>query len=188
MPELLRSITASLVGDDRHYSLEHRLFNTLSLLNAVTNLGGALATLNLANYKFLLPLQLSTGVLFLACYYLSRFRHAFRLLYWPFVLLTAGFVLLNALQNAGTLGGAHYYLIPALVIAVVLSDGFRTTLLAIGLFAAAAAALLLVEQLRPGWIRPYDTPRERALDVSANLVFAQVFTGLLVLVLTQNLN
>lgn len=188
MPELLKALAASVVGDDRRHALEHRLFNTLSLLNALTNLGGALAMLNLANYKSLLALQTGTGLLFLACYYLSRFRGLFRALYWPFVLLTLGFVLLNALQNAGTGGGAHYYLIPALVIAVVLSDGLRTTLKAVVLFAAATGALLLVEQLRPGWVTPYASARERAFDVSANLLFAQLFTGALVLILTQSLN
>ena len=188
MPELFNRIIFTLFGDDRHYSLEHRLFNTLSLLNGITNLGGALSMLNFTDYKFLLLLHLGTGVLFLACYYLSRFRNAFRLLYRPFVLLTAAFVFVNALENAGTLGGAHYYLIPALVIAIVLSDRFRTTVLAFGLFVVATVTLLFIEQLHPEWIKLYATQQERIFDISGNLIFVQVFTGVLVLVLTQNLN
>src|SRR5919202_469595 len=181
-------LLSALVGDDRHFSLEHRLFNTLSLLNAVTNLVGALGMLNFADRDFLILLQTGTGVLFLACYYYSRFRGAFRALYWPFVLLTLGFVFTNALENSGTTGGAHYYLIPALVIAVILSDRTRTTAAAVALFVAATAALLLVEQLRPARIKPYSDPRERLFDISANLFFVQIFTGALVLVLTRTLN
>src|SRR3954465_5825923 len=158
--ELFGRTLSALFGDDRHFSLEHRLFNTISLLNAAANLLGALGMLNLAGGRFLILLQTGTGLLFLACYYLSRFRNLFRALYWPFVLLTLGFVFTNALQNAGTQGGAHYYLIPALVIAVILSDGTRTTAAAVCLFVAATAALLLVEQFAPAWVKPYDGPRE----------------------------
>jgi adenylate cyclase len=188
MPYSLARIFSALFGDDRHFSLEHRLFNTLSLLNAAANVFGALAVWKLANSGFLTLLQLGTGLLFFACYYLSRFRNAFRRLYWPFVLLTLGFVFVNALQNSGTLGGAHYYLTPALVIAVILSERTRTTLLAIVLFVVATGALLLAEQFRPEWIKFYSSPRERFFDISGNLFFVQIFTGVLVMVLTRNLN
>jgi Adenylate and Guanylate cyclase catalytic domain len=99
MSELLTRIFAALFGDDRHYSLEHRLFNTLSLLNGVTNIGGALSMLRFANYKFLLLLHLSTGGLFLVFYYFARWRNVFRRLYWPFVLLTLAFVLIQQLMR-----------------------------------------------------------------------------------------
>src|ERR1051325_8543388 len=181
-------VFSALFGDDRHFTLEPRLFNTVSLLNAVTNLLGALGMLHLAEHRFLILLQTATGVLFLACYYLSRFRDAFRPLYWPFVLLSLGFVFTNALQNSGTTGGAHYYLIPALVIAVILSDSTRTTVAAVCLFVAATAALLFIEQSCPGWIKPYSDPRERFFDIASNLLFVQIFTGALVLVLARNLN
>lgn len=186
--ELLSGLLSALFGDERRFPLEHRLFNSVSLLNAVANLGGALAALKLSDYEFLSLLHLWTGALFLACYYFSRLRNAFRPLYWPFVLLTLGFVFTNALRNSGTLGGAHYYLIPALLIAVILSDRARTTLSAVALFVLATAALLLVEQFRPAWVKPFADPRERFADVSGNLLFVQLFTGALVLVLTRNLN
>lgn len=188
MTELLQRGFSTLFGDDRHYSLEHRLFNTISLLNGATNLGGAIGLLIFQNSIFLFLLHLGTGALFLVFYYFSRFRNAFRLIYWPFVLLTLAFVFVNALENAGTSGGAHYYLIPALVIAVILSDRLRTTVLALGLFAATTVVLVLVEQSRPEWITVYANPSERIIDVSGNLLFVQIFTGILVMALARNLN
>ncbi|MGH9940845.1 MAG: adenylate/guanylate cyclase domain-containing protein [Pyrinomonadaceae bacterium] len=186
--EFLNRAFESLFGDARHYPLEHRLFNTVSLLNAITNFGGAFGMLSLTNDTSLLLLHIGTGVLFLACYYLARFRGAYRPLYWPFVLLTLSFVFVNALENAGTLGGAHYYLIPALVIAIVLSDRFRNTVIAIALFTAATVALVLLEQYRPDWIKLYANASERAADVHRNLLFVQIFTGVLVMTLSRNLN
>lgn len=188
MVQLFTSITTALFGDPRRYALEHRLFNTISLLSAVANIGGAFAVLSLKHYVFLLTLNLGTGILFLLFYCLARFRNAYDHLYWPFVLLILAFLFVNALGNAGSHGGAHYYFITALVAATILSGKVRRTILAIALFGGATIALLVLEQKHPEWITGYSNPRERFIDVAGNLVFVQVFTGLLVQALTQNLN
>jgi adenylate cyclase len=181
-------LAAAVAGNARTCPLEHRLFNTISLLNGVSNLVGALFIVERRNYVFLLLLTVATGALFLAFYYLSRFRNLYRPLYWPFVLLIAGFLFLNALRNAGSMGGAHYYFIPALVIAVVLSRRRRDTVLAILLFAAATVALLLIEYRRPEWVIAYASADERLVDILASLLFVQVFTAVLVMILAGNLN
>ncbi len=168
MLQLFNSITARLFGDPRRFALEHRLFNTISLLNAVANIGGAFAVLSQRNYAFLFALNLGTGLLFLTFYYLSRFRNANRYLYWPFVLLILGFLFVNALGNSGSRGGAHYYFIPALVISVILSGRTSRTIVAIILFCSATVALLVLEQMRPGWISMYANDRERFIDTSGN--------------------
>jgi len=182
------SLTATLFGDSRFVALEHRLFNTISLLNSVANIGGAFTVLGMQNYAFLFILNLGTGILFLLFYYLSRFRNAYQYLYWPFVLLILVFLFLSSLANAGSQGGSHYYFIPALVIAIILSGNLVRTLVATFLFGGATVALLLIEQIKPAWIMSYASGQERFLDVSANVVFVQVFTAILVQALTQNLN
>ena len=182
------SLTSTLFGDSRFVVLEHRLFNTITLLNAVANIGGAFAVLGMNNVAFLFFLNLGTGILFLLFYYLSRFRNAYQSLYWPFVLLILVFLFSSSLVNAGSLGGSHYYFIPALVIAVILSGKLRRTLLATLLFSAATFALLLIEQVKPEWITTYSAGHERFFDVSANVMFVQIFTAILVQALTQNLN
>src|SRR4051812_46518587 len=126
---LSRTVDA-LVGGSRTHSLEARLFNTISLLNGVTNLGGAVVLAAGSGTRFAIALQVVTGVLFLGCYALSRRAGASRALYWPFVLLILVFLVANAIGDAGTLGGAHYYLIPALVIATVLARSIRKTVIA----------------------------------------------------------
>ena len=180
-------LVSAVAGSPRACPLEHRLFNTISLLNGVSNIVGALFIVDRRNYAFLLSLTLTTGVLFLVFYYLSRFRGLYRPLYWPFVLLIAAFLFTNALRNAGSLGGAHYYFIPALVIATVLSRGRLDTVLAILLFAAATVALLLIEHRRPEWAA-YAGAGERLSDVLSSFLFVQVFTAVLVMILARNLN
>ena len=188
MKNLINSIAAKLFGDPRLFLLEHRLFNTITLLSAVSNIGGALTVMSAQNRPFLVLLNLGTGVLFLMFYLLSRLRDAYNVLYWPFILLIVGFLFINSLQNAGSRGGAHYYFITALVMAIILSGRTRRTIFAIALFAAAALALLILEYNYPNLIAQYISERERLLDVSGNLLFAQIFTGVMVQVLSQNLN
>lgn len=188
MRKLLTSTAAKLFGDHRLFLLEHRLFNTITLLSAVSNLGGAVVVMNQTNYLPLLLLNLITGLLFLLFYLLSRLRHAYNALYWPFILLIVGFLFLNALQNAGSHGGAHYYFITALVLAIILSGKTRRTIFAILVFAGATVTLLIVEWEFPELIKQYANNDERFFDVTGNLMFAQIFTGIVVQVLSQNLN
>jgi adenylate cyclase len=188
MSKLFNSITAKLFGDARLFLLEHRLFNTITLLSAISNTGGAFVLLSQQNHLSLVLLNFITGIAFLAFYLLSRFRNTYNALYWPFISLIVVFLFVNSLQNAGSHGGAHYYFISALVMAIVLSGKTRRSVLAVGLFSGAALALLLVEHNYPSIITQYTNERERFFDVSGNLVFAQIFTAAIVQVLAQNLN
>ena len=188
MPEWFDRFLSHLIGDHRHYSIERRLFNTISLLNAVTNVGGAFASLIYQTPRFLFLLHFVTGILFAAFYYLARFKNAYHLLYWPFVTVILVFLFINSLFNAGSAGGAHYYFIAALVIAIILSARAWRTVTAFLVIGLTTAALFIVEQHHPGWITQYSSPVERMLDVRSNFLFAQFLTGILVVVLTRNLN
>ncbi len=188
MRELLGQLSSKLFGDARRVTLEQRLFNIIALVNAVTNLGGAFALAGLEGGRLLIALQLSTGALFFLFYCLSRSGVGQRRLYWPFVLLILLFLSANTLGNASSVGGAHYYLVPALVIAVILSDGRRRTLSAVAVFGAATLALLLLEARMPEIFTAYADTRERFYDVTGNFIFAQVFTAALVAVLSGGLN
>jgi len=186
--DFVNRLLARLFGDPRRFSLEHRLFSTISLLNTAANMGGALRFLDSANDWPLLALHIGTGILFLLFYWLSRFRDTYRALYWPMVLLILIFLFVNAMLNAGSHGSAHYYFIPALVIAVILSAGIRSTVFAIAIFGATTIALFMLEQKRPEWIIQYSNQEERLVDISTNFLFVQIFTGILVIALTKNLN
>jgi len=188
MLKQINSLAINLYGDPRVFLLEHRLFNTITLLSALSNIGGSLVLMCQANHTSLVLLNLGTGILFLIFYLLSRVRHNYRSLYWPFILLIVCFLFVNSLQNAGSHGGAHYYFISALVMAIILSGKTSRSVLAVLLFGSAAITLLLLEYTHPELVRQFSDRRERLFDVAGNLVFAQVFTAAIVQVLSQNLN
>ncbi len=186
--ETASRVFVALVGEETDSSLEHRLFNAISLVNGVANIVGSLIYLmHLDNVLFLV--QFLTGVLFVVFYYFSRFRHHSRqVLFWPFVLLILAFLFYNILRNNGTMGGAHYYLIPGLVIAAALSGEAKRTIAAVLLFNVTSAVLLLVEMYYPEWITVPTGTHDRIVDVTQNLLFAQILTGAVVLLLSQTLN
>jgi adenylate cyclase len=188
MREIFNKTISKLFGDYRRHTLEHRLFNTVTLLSGVANVGGSFMPLVFGGNKFLFFWQLGIGIVFLLFYYLSRQRNMFQDLYWPFVLLILVFLFVNSIFTAGTRGSAHYYFIPALVIAVILSNEARKTAIVIVLFGLAVLILLLLEQYRPEILKSYSSSNERFFDVAGNVLFVQVFTALLVMVLSQNLN
>src|SRR5262245_30436737 len=105
VPERLNRLLAQLFGDPRTFLLEHRLFNTISLLNCISNIGCSLQYLGIS--KFLFYLHIVTGILFLVCYLFARFRGSYRRLYYPFVILIMAFLYANTVDNAGSMGGAH---------------------------------------------------------------------------------
>jgi adenylate cyclase len=186
MQEKLNRLLAQLFGDPRTFSLEHRLFNTISLLNGIANLGGSLQYL--MRQPFLFYLHIVTGLLFLLCYWFARFRGSYRRLYYPFVILIMAFLYANTVDNAGSMGGAHYFFIPALVIAVTLAVQGHSTVIAFLLCIIPTIAMFVMEYLRPAMLTPHASTEERLLDVASNFVFAQFFTGIVVLVLARNLN
>jgi len=177
-----------ILGDPRHFPLEHRLVNAITSLNGVINLLGAFSMGSLPRAEILVPLHLGFGALFLFLFYLSRVRKLFQPIYWPFLFLMVTFLSINILWNAGSLGGAHYYLIPALVIGIVISPNLRKKIAALTLFVFAGGILFAIERFQPTLIYGHtDLAAQRWLDVSGNFLFVQLFTGMIVMILAKNL-
>lgn len=98
------------------------------------------------------------------------------------------FLFVNSIYTNGSQGSAHYYFIPALVIAVILSDNVRKTAIAIALFCVAALSILVLEKFFPSIFTDYSNENERFFDITGNFLFVQIFTALMVMVLSRNLN
>ena len=132
-----------LIGDPRNTSLEHRLFNAISLINGVANTAGAFFTFYLPNFAVLFSINFGTGILFLIFYWFSRFRNIYHSLYWPFNLTILFFLVFTTFLNGGTVGGTHYYFIPSLVIATILLRN-RNALFVYPVYILITAAVFLV--------------------------------------------
>ena len=186
----LNRIIATLVGDARHNSLEHRVFNTISLLFGIANLGGSLNFIDFEQYPaFLFLAHLISGGLFLFFYYLSRKRNIYRSLYWPFLFLITAFLSISILRDAGSMGGSHYYMIMAVLVGTILARKIWQVLLAFVLFTALTAALFFIEINHPDLVVPYPgSNEERLMELASQFIFMMLFTTVIVEILVRNLN
>ncbi|MBK9503228.1 MAG: adenylate/guanylate cyclase domain-containing protein [Leptospiraceae bacterium] len=187
MKEKLISLLVLLIGDFKINSLEHRLFNSITLANGILNIIGSFGTFYLPNFLILFVLNFGTGILFLILYYLARVKNIYYVLYWPLNLTIVSFLSVNWVTNGGSHGGSHYYLIPALVIATILVRN-NNIIFVYGFYAILTLSLFGVEYYYPQYITMFQTNQDRYLDASFNYAFVQLFTGFLIFILSRNLD
>jgi|JI8StandDraft_1071087.scaffolds.fasta_scaffold09216_3 adenylate cyclase len=186
MKNLIRQLSDFVIGSPRYWSLEHRLFNSFSLLNGITNTLGALNPSS--NYSWLFTLNLATGVIFLVFYAISRLKSIYRSLYWPFVLTIQLFLFFNILGNAGSNGGAHYYYIPAVLISTTLSRNTRTTVVAALISVLFTCGIFYIEAYKSDWISGYQNAADRLPDVVGQFLFVQILCGVVIIILKNHFN
>ena len=185
MKQKLVSLVVLLIGDFKKNSLEHRLFNSITLVNGILNILGSFGTFYLPNFLFLL--NFGTGIVFLILYYLSRVKSIYYILYWPLNLTIVIFLSVNWFTNGGSHGGSHYYLIPALVIATILMRN-NNIIFVYGFYAILTIVLFGVEYYYPQFVTMFETNQDRYLDASSNYAFVQILTGILIFILSRNLD
>ncbi|GBF48711.1 adenylate/guanylate cyclase [Leptospira ryugenii] len=187
MASHLISIIYYLFGDPKKNSLEHRLFNTISLVNGTLNIFGALGSFYLENFYIIFALNFISGLLLIYMYYLSRVKSIYYALYWPFNLTILIYLSAMWFFNGGSLGGNHYYFIPALVIATILIRDHNIWFL-YGFYLLVTTVLYSVEFFQRSWVIPYKSDLDRYLDAGGNYLFVQILTGILIFILARNLN
>ncbi len=189
----LRSTVRLIAGSPTGCTLENRLFSSLALLNGTANtlgstnyIDGLLDTSNVQSL-FLFSIHLGSGLLLLSMYLISRLQRRYRHLFWPFILSIFAFLFVNVLFNAGSHGGAHYYLITATMIAVILAPkGKLSTAFCFLLGIGVAMLLFWIEYHYPEKLISFASREERFQDVPGAFVFMQILNGILVLVLRMH--
>ena len=178
-----------IAGDPRRCVLEHRVFSVISLFFGVANIGGALNFVDLDRYTpLLLIVHLASGLVFLGFYLSARLRNVYRPLYWPFVLLILGFLTISVLNDAGSMGGSHYYLFMAIVVTALVAHRSLQLALALLLFSALTVVLFMLEIHAPQLFTRYPgEEQQRLLELASQFVFVQVVTALIVKILSRNL-
>lgn len=195
---ILRAINQCIsffAGEANIFSLENRLFNSLAILNGLANVLGSI------NYTegliqpqerqtdlYLFILHFISGLSMLIMYLIARLKKSYSVLFWPFISIIFLFLFVNVLYNAGSQGGAHYYLISAVLIAVILSPNNISTIFCFILGTLIAYSLFWIEWQRPEWIKFFEKPEQRFEDVPGAFIFMQILNGVLVLVLRKHFN
>lgn len=176
-----------LFGNPKYHSLEHRLFNSVALVNGSLNIIGVFGVYYLENFLILFVLNLVSGSLMLFMYFLSRVKNIYYVLYWPFNLTILFYLCAMWFMNGGSIGGNHYYFIPALVIALILIRNHNIYLVYL-IYIVSSASLFYIEYTHKDLIVGYSNEMDRYMDVGGNYIFVQILTGILIFILSRNLN
>lgn len=181
------NILSHLIGDPKVTSLEHRIFNTISLINGSLNILAIGSVIYLGNPIIVFWSNLISGLIMLGMYFLSRFKGIYQNMYWPFNLTTLCYLTSLWFFNSGTLGGNHYYFISALVIAIILLRK-QSLLFVFFIYGTTSLSLLALEYFHEDWLSGQETRMDRYIDLAVNFVFVQILSAWLVLILQRNLN
>ncbi len=134
---------------------------------------------------FNLPLQFVTVAIalgFAVLWLFARRGKSFSLLIYPAAI---GFIILVSIAwifNAGSSGGANFFLLVAPLIFSVFSRGAGRIIL-IGIYALLVVLLFTLEHSNPNMIIGYASETERLTDVAASFLMATILTVTFVLVL-----
>ena len=186
-----------IAGDPRFFSLEHRIFSSIALVNGAANLFGsanylkginALLQMNFSPAAVLFAIHFISGLVLLSLYTISRFQNHYRSLFLPCILTIFVFLSINVLFNGASKGGAHYFFITAVLIAVILAPGklYLVFSFFIGIF--TVALMFWIEREHPELIHPFADRKARLADVQGAFIFMQVLNGFLVLILRRHFN
>ncbi|EMJ60786.1 MULTISPECIES: adenylate/guanylate cyclase domain-containing protein [Leptospira] len=187
MGDKVLKIVYFMFGDPKRKSLEHRLFNTVAFVNGALNIFGAFSSFYLENFIVIFLLNFISGILLIGMYFLSRMKSIYYSLFWPFNLIILVYLSSMWFFNGGSIGGNHYYFIPALVIATILLRNHNVWIVYL-VYAAVSVFLYGIEYFHRGLVKMYPNEAERYLDAGGNYLFVQILTGLLIFILTRNLN
>ena len=183
-----RQIGRVIAGDPGLFSLEHRIFNSTTIVITSFALLGAVA-----NYFIgLHPMTVWMGVIgFLVCitfYYFARIRRTFGL---P---ITLGFVAASILIlgivhffNGGLNGTVIYLLIMLLnIFLLVVPQGYQALIYII--YYLSFISLILLEYFFPGWIVPYKTLEERLSDHTVTMFYCLLYTAVVIGIFRRSYN
>lgn len=184
----ISKIGAMIAGDPSRFPLEHRIFNSTTIVITSFAILGSIAN----HFLGLHPMTVWMGVVgfFVAAtfYYYSRAKGVFG------IGITLGFVFTSILIlgtihffNGGLDGNVIYLLIMLLnIFLLVVPEGYQKIIYII--YYLAFVCLLLLEYNFPEWVVPYKNTEERFMDHGVTMFYCLLFTAVVISLFRKSYN
>jgi two-component sensor histidine kinase len=184
----VRKIGVMIAGDPLRFSLEHRIFNSTTIVITSFAIFGSIAN----HFLGLHPMTVWLGVVgfFVAAsfYYYSRAKGVFG------IGITLSFVATSILIlgtihffNGGLDGNVIYLLIMLLnIFLLVVPQGYQATIYVI--YYLSFITLLLLEYNFPEWVVPYKSTEERFMDHGVTMFYCLLYTAVVITLFRKNYN
>ncbi len=179
-----------LIGRANEEVIEYRILNAFTLLNGSLNIIGSynyfqVDTMVQSNLFYL---QFVSGIFFFGAYFLSRIGHFYKLSFYFFMTSIFIFLAFNIVWNGGLQGGAHYYMITAILIGTILSPGRFGIIYVFTMALGISSGIFFLQYYRTDLVINVFSGPVALMDLGANFIFTQILNGVILIIFKQQFN
>ncbi len=176
MKKDLHSLVTLIAGDHLKYSLEQRIFNTLSFLCSIFGVLSVIQNLVLKLDPMTVILA-AVGMVLLTTYYiLSRIKKIFKPLVWPLILTSTILIAAIWFYNGGSWGASLLLFMVMMFFFVVITNG-TSRVIAVIWTMAVPLFMLYLEYLHPEIDISYESPQVRYFDLASTFIIVMGILG-----------
>lgn len=179
------NILFSIIGKPDEFILEHRFFNVACF---VTSIGGFLLSIcnTLLNLDPLITISTFIySIITLVLYYFSRFKNKFKILVWPFILITLPTISYIWLLNYGTYGPVIYVFFSLTILFVIITRGITSIVIPL-IFLFNIFILFFIEYKFPHLFSSYENKTIRFFDLLLTFSVCILFLSYAIKYLMKN--
>ena len=166
----LKNIPSFLVGDERDFDLEQRIFNAITLLTGVLGMFASFSNIILGFPLTLIIFTFIAAIIPLILFAIARIRKQYHYLKSIFLYTTLSFLSLAWFQTGGIIGTSPYIFLVSFALFITMTWG-RLRVLSSILHLLCILTLSLVQWSSPHLIQMIEEPQ---------IQFANAFIGLLI--------
>ncbi|MFH2142686.1 MAG: ATP-binding protein [Bacteroidota bacterium] len=182
-----RRIINSTLGNAIDFSLEHRFFNSISLIAIIVSVISFTANLILELGPAQVLFTLAGIIIFGSLYYFSRVKKKSKYLVLIFFLVTTGILTNMWFVNSGLSGPIPFVLFLVITgIIIVLKGNQRIFMLIFS--AVQLIGLIIVEYLHPELITLYESISVQYIDMGISLFYSLFLVGVFIAIIMKNFN
>lgn len=185
MLALIKRWSRFLFGRADYVNLDQRLVYVICLGGAISAYVSALENYLIGAGLFMTLSTVLQATLLAVCYIYSRVTGRFRAIIWPILLSILVFLAVQWFYNAGSKGGAQYFIFICGLLGVMVLHGWQRILI-IGLYIATANTVLALEYFFPSWVIDYTGKEARYFDIAFSYTVCLLLTGLSIGVLSSH--
>ncbi len=178
----------NLIGSDREFSLEHRIFNVIALIGICMAFSAAGINYFLGLGSITVIVNFVCGIVAVMLYYLSRVKRQYLLpVYLTIVFLSFFFFPTLWFINAGSYGSIPYYMmVQGAIIGILLSGWSRTVFVV--LYLLAFGVLMMTEITAPELVKGFASDHIRYSDIAFGYIISLTVNVILFAAIIRNYN
>lgn len=167
----MRKLLNYIIGDAQHFTLRHRMANTILIISALFGLQATIANSILGLPDITIYGSFGYGIILYILYYFARFKDKLEI-----SMLIALFILIFFytpvmwIGNAGSVGGAVFYIFLYGAFIISILKGYKAWIYVV-LLTAVSLTMLFLEYNHKIKIYPYASDFDRIFDLAVSFIF-----------------